>query len=195
MIKSLGQYPRNISGTIFASYIARTNGKFNRVAFRYTTEKRRYIPFPHNTYGFLYYKGPEPGYPDFSGSFRFRTISMSFASSFADGADLRLPSGGVWQILLYTAIRSGAHYELVTKLLEEGLVTDSTVEKARALPHIRLRHATQILYKLEDPFYAELHRVNRIAAISEDGAKCCQIMDMFHDRRRQLQKHPYTGMP
>ena len=196
MIQCLGQHPRNVSGFHWASYSVRTNGKFNGgVAVRYTTENRRYLPFPPNTYGYLYYKGPKPGYPDFSGSLRFRVVPMSDPYSFAAGKDLRLPTGSVWQILLYSAVRSVKQAELVTKLLEEGLVTDSAVEKARGLPNIRLRSASRILYKLEDPFCAELQQVNRIVVMSEDDAQCGQMTNVFKDLRGYVNKHPYTGMP
>lgn len=195
-IPSSGQFPRDISGTYAVSYTVQTRNAFlPGIAIRYTTSERRYIPFPDETLGFLYYKGPGPGYPDFSGSLRFRVISGSGSNSFEDGVDLRLPTGGIWQIHLYTALRTVRHTGFIDKLLEEGLVTPLVLDKLRAMPNILLRGTSQILYKLEDPFVAKLHFVESLVFMSEDGVESGQIMPMFFDPRQAIKGHPYKGMP
>lgn len=189
-------YPRDISGTYDVSYTVRTRSTYLRgISIRYTTLGRRYIPFPQNTRGFLYYQAPTPGYPDFSGSLRFRLIPESGPQSFEDGEDLKLPSGIVWQIYLYTALKTVRHAGLIFKLLEEGLVTPSVVEKLRLMPPILLRGASQILYKLEDPFIARLHCKESLVVMSEKGIDSGQIMPMFSDPRKVYNRHPYKGMP
>ena len=195
-MRSLCQYPRDISGTNNIFYTVKTRNKFIKgVVIRYTTEDRQYIPFPDNTRGFLYYNGPRLGDSDFSGSLRFRVISGSGPNSFEDGVDLRLPTGGIWQIHLYSAFRSSRHAVLAYKLLEEGLVTPSIAERLRVLPPILLRGTSQILYKLEDPFVARLHSLESLVFMSEYGALSGQLIPLFFDSRNFVHMHPYKGMP
>lgn len=193
---SSGHVPRNISGCFHVSYTIQTRGTFlGGVAIRYATLGRRYLPFPDNTLGFLYYKAPEPGNPDYSGSLRFRVVSGTGSYSFADGVDLKLPTGGIWKVHLYTATRTLRLVGFVLKLVEEGLVTASVVEGLRALPYILLQNTSQILYQLEDPFVARLHRVESLVAMSKDNVQSGQIMPMFLDSRMAIERYPYKGMP
>lgn len=195
-LSSSEYFPRDISGTYDVSYTVQTRHTYLQgIAIRYITLGRRYVPFPENTRGFLYYKGPEPGNPDFSGSLRFRVISERGPKSFEEGVDLKLPTGGVWQIHLYTALRTVRHSGLVMKLMEEGLVTSSVVEKLRAMPPILLQGTSQILYNLEDPFVARLHTVESLVFMSDEGAESGQIMPLFFDPRKLIGRHPYIGMP
>jgi hypothetical protein len=194
MIESSLQFPRDISGHTEISYTVQTHDKFiGGVTIRYTTKDRRYIPFPDNTCGFLYYKGPSPGYPDLSGSLRFRVISGS--NSFEDGVDLTLPTGRVWQIHLYSVLRAVRHAGFVTKLLEEKLITNSVVKKLRLLPPFLLQSSSQILYKLEDPFVSRLDMTERLFVMSEDGAGSGPITPLFRDSRPAIRRYPYKGMP
>ena len=189
-------FPRDISGNFDTSYTVRIRNTYLQgIAVRYATVDRRYIPFPKNTRGFLYYQDPIPGNPDFSGSLRFRVISELGPKSFENGVDLQLPTGGVWQIHLYTALKTLRHAGLIFKLLEEGLVTPSIVEKLRAMPPLLLRGTSQILYNLEDPFVAKLNSVMSLTFMSDDGAESGQIMPLFEDSRLAINKHPYEGMP
>lgn len=193
--KILGQRPRDISDTHDVSYTVQTNKKFVQgIGIRYVTENRRYIPFPKNTRGFLYYQRPKPGYPDFSGTLRFRVVSGPDSNSFEEGVDLKLPSGAIWEIHLSTIIRNVRHHGFITKLLEEGLVSTSTLEKLQALSPAILRSSSQILYKLDDPFVAKLHAVESLVIMSQNGAESGQIMPMFLDSRSAIHTHPYKGM-
>lgn len=195
-LSSPDHFPRDISGTYDVSYTIRTRDTYLRgSAIRYTTVGRRYIPFPENTRGFLYFQKPRLGNPDFSGSLRFRVISEPGPNAFKDGVDLKLPAGGIWQIHLYTALRTVRHAGLVLKLLEEGLVTPRVVEKLRAMPPILLQGTSQILYHLEDPFVARLHAVESLVFMSDEGAESGQIMPLFFDPRKVIARHPYKGMP
>ena len=195
-LSSLNYFPRDISSTQEVSYTVGTRHTFLRgVSIRYTTLGRRYLPFPNNTRGFLYYQSPKPGNPDFSGSLRFRVVSEQGPNSFAQGVDLKLPSGNPWQIHLYTAVTTLRHAGLVFKLLEDGLITSSVVEKIRALPPMVLQATSQFLYHLEDPFVARLHNVESLVFMSNEGAEAGAIMPLFFDPRKQVNKHPYEGMP
>jgi hypothetical protein len=186
--------PRNVSGSNDVSYtVLIDHTPLRGTAIRYTTSGRRYLPFPDNTRGFLYYQCPRPGNPDFSGSLRFRVISEEGLNSFASGVDLKLPTGSTWQIHLYTALRTVRYTGFVSKLLEEGLITSSAVEKLRAMPSILLHATSQILYNLEDPFVAKLQSVESLVIMSAKGAESGQIMPLFSDPR--IAKHPYEGMP
>lgn len=188
--------PRDISLIQEVSYTVGTRHTLLRgVAIRYTTVDRRYLPFPKDTLGFLYYQRPIPGNSDFSGSLRFRVIAKQGPNSFAQGIDLKLPSGNPWQIHIYTAVRTLRLAGLVFKLLEEGLITSSTVEKLRAMPSLLLQAGSQILYKLEDPFIARLHTIESLVFMSNEGAEAGVIMAMFMDTRKEVNKHPYEGMP
>jgi hypothetical protein len=193
-LSSAHHFPRDISGNHDVSYTIQTRNTFLRgIAIRYTTFDRRYIPFPDNTRGSLYYKEPSPGNPEFSGSLRFRVIS-SPSNSFKDGEDLKLPTGGLWQIHLYAALRTVRHAGLVFKLLDEGLVTSSVVDKLRSMPPVLLQNASQILYNLEDPFVAKIHTVKSLVCMSDRGIQSGQIMPLFLDPRKHINRHPYTGM-
>lgn len=165
------------------------------VTIRYTTQQRQYIPFPDNTRGFLYYKGPKPGHPDIAGSLRFRVISGQSSNCFANGVDLSLPTGGIWEIHLYGVVRIERNAGLLLKLLEENLVSPSAIEKLRSLPPALLHGTGQILYKLEDPFVARLHSVESLIFMTRESIEMGQIMPMFFDPRRNIKTHPYEGMP
>ncbi|KAF8815720.1 hypothetical protein BYT27DRAFT_7079221 [Phlegmacium glaucopus] len=164
-----------------------------KLYIRYTTHHRQFTPFPDDTRGFLYYKGPKPGHPDIAGSLRFRIISGSGPDCFSNGVDLRLPTGGVWEIHLYTIVRVERYVGLLLKLLEEGLVSDSAVKKLQKLPHTLLHGMQQILYKLEDPFVARLHGVESLVCMTQENVGVGQIMPLFFDARRSIKMHPYEG--
>lgn len=193
-IPSSGQVPRDISQLAHVSYsIPRQDTFLRGTSIRYSTKHRLYIPFPDNTRGFLYYKSPKQGYPDIAGSLRFRVVSGPH-SSFANGVDLKLPTGGVWQIHIYTVVRAERHAGLLIKLLEEGLVSPSVVEKIRSLPPALLQSQGQILYKLEDPFVARLHCVESLVCMTQESVKTGPIMPIFIDARQHIKMHPYEGM-
>lgn len=195
-LSSRENFPRDISGIYDISYTVHTRNTYLQgVAIRYTTQNRRYIPFPENTCGFLYYQKPMPGNPDFSGSLRFRVVSEAGPKAFEDGVDLKLPGGGTWQIHLYSATRTIRHAGLVLKLLEEGLITPSITEKLRAMPNILLQCESQILYHLEDPFVTRLHTPESLVFMSDKGVESGQIMPVFYDPRKDICVHPYRGMP
>lgn len=195
-ISSSGQIPCEISRLSHVSYSVQTGGaSIPGVAIQYTTQQRLYIPFPDNTRGFLYYKGPKPGHPDIAGSLRFRVITRPGSESFANGVDLSLPSGGVWEIHLYAVVRIERHAGLLLKLLEEGLVSPSVVTKLRNLPSTLLRSTGQILYKLEDPFVVRVHAVESLVCMTQENLGVGQIMPMFFDPRKVIKMHPYEGMP
>jgi hypothetical protein len=152
------------------------------------------MPFPDNTCGFLYYKRPKPEHPDIAGSLRFRVVSGSNSDSFANGVDLRLPTGGIWQIHMYTVVRTERHAGFLPKLLEEGLVSPSAVDKIWRLPHALLRSSNQVLYNLEDPFVSRLHFVDSLVCMTQETIRAAQIMPIFLDTRRNMKIHPYEGM-
>lgn len=194
-ISSSSQAPYDISRLLNASYCFHTRDSFlSGIGIRYTTQQRLYIPFPDNTRGFLYYKSPKPGRPDIAGSLRFRVISRPGSDCFANGVDLNLPTGGVWEIHLYTLVRTERHAGLLLKLLDENLVSPSVVKKLQNLPYVLLRGTGQILYKLEDPFVAKLHGVESLVCMTQEGVEVGQIMPTFFDARRDIKMHPYEGM-
>lgn len=158
------------------------------------TGGRQYLPFPDNACGFFYYKGPKPGHPDISGSFRFRIISELGSDCFANGVDLTTPIGGTWEIHLHSVVHVEERSPLVAKLLEEGLVSPSAVETLRNLPPALLHAGGQILYKLDDPFVARVHGVDTLICMSQEGFEVGQIMPMFFDSRKIFKKHPYEGI-
>jgi hypothetical protein len=189
------QHPRDISRIMEASYTVKTRRGFLRgAAIRYTTDERRYIPFPDKTRGFLYYKSPDPGNPDFSGTLRFRVISDG-SNSFADGVDLKLPSGLTWEMHLYSSFRTARHAGLVEKLVEEELVSPSVVEKLHGLPTLLLHRSCQILYRLEDPFVSNLHGTASLVVMTQDGVASGPVLSTFHDPRKAINVFPYRGMP
>ena len=193
-ISSSRQAPSSIAGLSHVSYCVRTQdySLLPPVSIRYTTKQRQYIPFPDNAVGFLYYKVPKPGYPDIAGSFRFRIVSGLGPDCFANGVDLNLPIGGVWEMHLYSAVQMEERSPLVTKLLEEGLVSPSVINNLYNLPPAMLRAGGQILYKLDDPFVARLDSVDTLICMSQESLEVGQIMPLFFDS--VLRKHPYEGI-
>lgn len=195
-LSASGHWPREISRKFDVSYTIQTRSSFvPGMTIRYTTENRRYIPFPDKTRGFLYYHAPDPGNPDFSGSLRFRVISESGSNSFKNGVDLKLPSGAVWEVYLYAALQTVRHGALVIKLVEEGLVSPSVIEKLRKLPPVLLHASSQIIYNLDDPFIARLHSTESLVVMTQDYIGCGQLMPCFLDSRRSVYKYPFNGMP
>ena len=194
-ISSRNQVPWEISDLSHAFYALQTRDTvLSGVRIQYTTHRRQNVPFPDNTRGFLYYKGPKPGHPDIAGSLRFRVVSGSGSDCFANGVDLKLPTGGIWEMHLYTVVRTERHAGLLLKLLEEGLVSPLAIEKLKNLPYTLLRSTGQILYRLGDPFVARLHCVESLVCMTQESVEVGQIMPMFFDKRKDIAMHPYEGM-
>ncbi|KAF8910491.1 hypothetical protein CPB84DRAFT_1222175 [Gymnopilus junonius] len=79
--------------------------------------------FPPGTVGSLYYH--RPSREAVAGSIRFRL--MSDVSQFDDGKDLMLPTGKVWQILLYRLVNRAGWKPLLQKLEDENLVDEGVI--------------------------------------------------------------------
>ncbi|KAJ7240133.1 hypothetical protein B0H12DRAFT_1074841 [Mycena haematopus] len=123
----------------------------------------RQIAFPPQSTGFLYYHRDPDGAP-LEGSIRFRITSDNSPSSFIHGHDLRMPSGRLWQIILFQVVCAVQYVRLRKHLLAENLVTeDQTALCARLCASIDRRkiYADGTLFRLTQEF--EVHFTSDIS--------------------------------
>lgn len=92
------------------------------------------LPFPDNARGFFYFNPMSHLSPQ-AGELRLRCTSSQDPSSFATGFDLMDHTTGLpWSIpLLIMAKASDKYFGIMSRLIEDGLVTNSLFEDCRAL--------------------------------------------------------------
>ncbi|KAJ7607611.1 hypothetical protein DFH06DRAFT_1486465 [Mycena polygramma] len=125
------------------------------------------LPFPDNTYGFLY-SHRHPHAASLEGSIRLRVTPSGAPSSFFSGQDLCLPSGIPWRIILpQIALRKDlAHIR--DQLLRENLVTLEQLSRCRRL----FAKSTHIfppttIFRLDQDFPLELSTPQHITAVGK----------------------------
>ena len=91
------------------------------------TMKRKDLPVPPSTRGFLYYHLPDPRHPA-AGQVRFRTTTEEQPSSFDEGRDPLTPTGLPWAIAVPSIVRHSRYLALRQFLLREGLITDKHIQ-------------------------------------------------------------------
>ncbi|TFK45342.1 hypothetical protein OE88DRAFT_1669364 [Heliocybe sulcata] len=89
----------------------------------------RYIPFPPDSHGFLYWH-LDPDAPPVSGQVRFRNSAPSDPATFPSGRDLQLPDGRIWNISLFDIARVSKYSGLRAHLLSENVVTKDMLDTA-----------------------------------------------------------------
>ncbi|KAF8207294.1 hypothetical protein K438DRAFT_2013787, partial [Mycena galopus ATCC 62051] len=101
---------------------------------RYTsTPKKKLLPFPQPTDGFLYYHREKDAAP-LEGAVRMRICGKKRPWTFLNGRDLLLPSGCPWQIILPQVACGDANYtSMREQLLAENLVTEEQLAQCRCL--------------------------------------------------------------
>ncbi|KDR79814.1 hypothetical protein GALMADRAFT_241903 [Galerina marginata CBS 339.88] len=93
---AVGQQPINLSSKLWACF----QPSPGRVSLSYPSGEPG-ANFPPNSFGYLYYKKPADGQPNYSGSVRFRVLPTPI-STFEQGSDLQTPDGKPWRVLLYS---------------------------------------------------------------------------------------------
>ena len=134
--------------------------RFGSVQLNYGSdnETRRWMPFPPDSHGFLYYHTP-PKAPPFAGEIRFRCSSDP--DSFHDGKDLLSLEQTPWSIPLYDLVNRTSYTVLRNQLIHDGLISPQMLEKwaKENLPHGPERsRAGSVLYYFHQPFF---HRFDK----------------------------------
>ncbi|KAJ7648711.1 hypothetical protein DFH06DRAFT_1209405 [Mycena polygramma] len=117
----------------------------------------RRIPFPEHSRGFLYFHIP-PHAAAVERSLRFRLTQDNAPSSFDSGADLTLPSGAPWQVILPQLLTGTAYTRVCEQLLHEGLATKDLLIQCRALFGAASRRISPslTLFRLQQEFPVNL---------------------------------------
>ncbi|KAJ7732360.1 hypothetical protein DFH07DRAFT_144192, partial [Mycena maculata] len=134
-------------------------------------------PFPPQACGYLYYHPPPPRAP-LGGSLRLRVSSDD-----ALGSDLMLPNGLPWEIVLPRIVRYKHCVGALQRLLEDGLLTTTTVEHCRNVFAGRPLIPRQLIFHLEQPF-----------ALSMEQSKL-QLTIVGHDKLGSFVKEKLFGDP
>ncbi|KAJ7877492.1 hypothetical protein B0H13DRAFT_1631669 [Mycena leptocephala] len=133
--------------------------------------RRRKIPFPSQTAGFLYYHRDRRAAP-LEGSIRFRVAWSKMPSTFSHGQDLLLPSGSPWQILLPHIACHGQHIRLRDQLLHENLVTEEQLAQCRSLFGNNHRTGShRVIFQLTQEFPVSF----------DSGIYLCLVGDTLHE--------------
>ncbi|KAJ7810855.1 hypothetical protein B0H14DRAFT_2861910 [Mycena olivaceomarginata] len=160
---------------------------------RFFKKSGEYQPFPPGTRGFLYYHAPKH-LPAIAGGLRFRITPRGHPASFPDGHDLH-HEGLPWEISLSTiASAVGRKTVLRQQLLNEGLVTQTDLDKCRALmPNTKRLDSRITLYRLAQPFPVTFHQTLQLWVAGETEIKPCALPFMFADNRFRPTVRPYAG--
>jgi hypothetical protein len=154
------------------------------------TEGRRYISYPPNTEGFLYYFTSLEN-SRIAGELRFRVASSDDPASFQSGSDLMKPDGQAWSRPIF--VLSKHYLPLYKKLREELLVPDDLDAVLSTFPSIIPGHRqTQFLYTLNDTFVVNFsYHDQRFAIVTEQGMESLRLRKLFRETSARLM--PYTG--
>ncbi|KAF8910527.1 hypothetical protein CPB84DRAFT_1223886 [Gymnopilus junonius] len=109
--------------------------------------------FPPGTVGALYYHLP-PSHNVVAGGIRFRL--MADVSQFDSGEDLKLPTGGVWQIPLHRLSTVGHWGPLLSVVRRESLVDEAVITDLQKLQDKPARAQFNYHYELGQPFVLDL---------------------------------------
>ncbi|KAI1783720.1 hypothetical protein LXA43DRAFT_1067387 [Ganoderma leucocontextum] len=98
--------------------------------------------YPPGTHGFMYYHTPPSSSP-LAGELRFRVTPSRDPASFATGSDLLTERGIPWRYPLYKIVCRPNYRDIVALLLQDGLVSQQTLDLATAAVtplHVNTRH-------------------------------------------------------
>ncbi|KAJ7082663.1 hypothetical protein B0H15DRAFT_436371 [Mycena belliarum] len=161
---------------------------------RYVRQKglNRYIQFPNNTHGFLYYD-PHAHIAPLAGSVRFRVTHDSVPSSFARGHDLLAPSGAPWQLTLSQIACRPSFTPLASQLLRDCLVTEDLLSRCRAVFRSRTKiHQTNVVFTFNSPFLVHFARDVQ-CFIAGDTLHRLQLRLLFTTSTGGKRDYPWTG--
>lgn len=108
------------------------------------------VPFPNDTWGFLYYRAPPSWGHDLAGEIRFRVTEDANPANFYHGHDISF-KGVPWHIPLlpYTSLSSAFH----DVLLQDGLLTPDQAHRLQRFSSYRRQAMhTRLLYAVGQPF-------------------------------------------
>ncbi|KAJ7620828.1 hypothetical protein DFH06DRAFT_1233234 [Mycena polygramma] len=154
---------------------------------------RTRIPFPENCKGFMYYHTPLRAAP-LEGSLRFRLTEHSDPASFKDGADLRLPSGAPWQVIL-PQMTSLAFSRIHDQLLNEGLITQALLDRCRAVFGVNHRRAaaSTTLFRLDQEFPVDFASSIHLSVVGDDALHKCKFPAVFVNTINSVRLYPWAG--
>ncbi|KDR82050.1 hypothetical protein GALMADRAFT_240509 [Galerina marginata CBS 339.88] len=147
---SVGQQPVDLSQSTWKAAFGSPSSRQVTLSYR---KSPLIIHSPPDTRGYLYYKRQGDGKSGVSGSLRFRVLPAG-ASAFEQGSDLQTPEGMPWKIYPYTIVKSPNYSPVASMLLEEGLISQQTLDHLQSLPTIRFNCRSTVLHQLSEPFVA-----------------------------------------
>ncbi|KAJ7610732.1 hypothetical protein DFH06DRAFT_171609 [Mycena polygramma] len=163
----------------------------SQLLYTYTLSGR--IPFPENCKGFMYYH-THPRVAPLEGSLRFRLTEHNDPASFKDGADLRLPSGAPWQVIL-PQITSLAYGRIQDQLLNEGLITQALLDRCRAVFGVNHRRvaASTTLFRLDQEFPVDFASSIHLTVVGDDTLHKCKFPAVFVNTINSVRLYPWAG--
>ncbi|KAJ7082661.1 hypothetical protein B0H15DRAFT_1024426 [Mycena belliarum] len=164
-----------------------------RLALNYVRQKGRYIQFPDNTHGFLYYKS-HPHNTSLAGSVRFRVTHDNAPSSFAHGHDLLTPSGAPWQVILPQIAYRPRFASVAAQLLRDCLVTKDLLSRCRDVFRERthIHRNFNIVFTFNSTFLVHFSHDVR-CSFARDTVHPLLMKHLFTTRTGGERYHPWTG--
>jgi hypothetical protein len=152
----------------------------------------KFVNFPPETAGFLYYHDVHPAHPVL-GEVRFRVTGSRDPSSFSSGSDLVGIRGNPWRILLATIARSKNYGGFARLLQQEGLVD---VDILQNLAQMRSAPRPQAqLVALGQPFLLNLEDQNTRLWFSSGQHLHHVALQLSREKRHDwLLSMPYSGV-
>ncbi|KAJ7221832.1 hypothetical protein B0H12DRAFT_1151639, partial [Mycena haematopus] len=159
--------------------------------FHYCNTHHRFTaPFPPRCAGFLYYHTPANPLP-LEGSIRLRVTLNNAPSSFDSGQDLLLPSGAPWQTILPQIARRKQDATLSRQLIQEKLVTEEQLSRARRLFNGVDRISPQlILFRMGQEFPVDFGSSLQLTVVGKRLLHKLLLPDLFSVGEQMF---PWTG--
>ncbi|KAJ7339752.1 hypothetical protein DFH08DRAFT_875482 [Mycena albidolilacea] len=133
-------------------------GPLARIQYQSAQDAGR-LPFPPHTQGFLYWDNEDEFQSPLAGSLRFRITDSDDRESFERGRNLTWPSGCDWKIMQAQIAIQKPYAPFLTRLLAEGLTTESRISQCRQVFQGEKRFKARpsiTLFNFRQPFYANL---------------------------------------
>ncbi|TFK39067.1 hypothetical protein BDQ12DRAFT_89890 [Crucibulum laeve] len=185
----------DISEERYPSFYTREYGNHQpALPITYHSEKGKYQEFPRDAGGFFYYHRP-PGLPEIAGEIRFRTTGGRDMFSFEKGKDLLRPPGIPWRIPLLLMAGADAYTPFRTRLLEDGLVSEKTMEICKQI-YLggKFSRGSTFVFDLSQPFVVDFSKQSSTFwVIGHEKSGLCKLNHIFGDSRSARKVFPYNG--
>ncbi|KAJ6566118.1 hypothetical protein B0H19DRAFT_1066463 [Mycena capillaripes] len=161
--------------------------------FDYCVDRhRRYVPFPPQSTGFLYFH-KEPNALPMEGSVRLRVTPDQEPSSFRRGHDLLLPSGCPWQVILPQIASQRVQTGFRHQLLHENLVTPEQLEQCRTVFGTRKMYTQFILFRATQEFPVHFGGSLCLTVVGNDKLHPLRFASLFAASHKKHRYFPWQG--